>query len=170
MKATMILGGILLMALGILYVVAHSFKELEYYQTVGGHLKRAADANSVDLAAEELDAAIKNIESKGWTSGSTAIFFDTPATDVKFWYTNLSTSRDELASLDPDATQLEKTNVMMKLRETLMDHEHVTAPSGIALYPSVASWTFWGFAAAIGAIAGFLSLIFGVAWKMSEYH
>ena len=42
-----------------------------------------------------------------------------------------------------ELTELEESNALMKLRETLLDSEgHVTHPSMISFYPNHVSW-FW---------------------------
>jgi len=114
-----------------------------------GHLKRAADANTVDMASKELDDAIKYLEDNKMTEGYTSVLWRTPDQDVGFWYQNLKSSREELSKVTPTTTQLEKVNVLMKLRETLLDHgekgDSVTSPSGISVFPNNAAyfWTGW---------------------------
>lgn len=111
-----------------------------FNQRCEGHLKRAADANTIEMAISELDIAIKYLEEKGDTIGYTSVFFETPDEDIAFWYHNLVACRNELMALPEDASSLERTNMLMKLRETLTDDtEHgvkVTAPRGMARYPS----------------------------------
>ena len=57
-------------------------------------------------------------------------------------------SYDELENLPEDATSLEKTNVLMKLRETLTDETEsgvsVTIPNGISIYPRNVAYFWWG--------------------------
>lgn len=114
--------------------------DIKFNRGCGGYLKRAADANSVELAKAELTKAIHYIESRGMTTGYTSIVYNTPDEDVGFWYTNLKTSLKDLEDLGPNASPMEKSNTLIKLRETLLDHgngtEHVTMPSGISVYPN----------------------------------
>lgn len=132
---------------------------IRYEIAIGGHLKRAADANTIALADSELDLALKGIETNKLTSGSTAIFWDTPATDLGFWYENLQASSQELQSLSETAPPLERSNMLMKLRETILDDSSdgvtVTAPPQVSLYPEQVNY-FWGwmagFAWGIGVI------------------
>ncbi|PIP65594.1 hypothetical protein COU77_02205 [Candidatus Peregrinibacteria bacterium CG10_big_fil_rev_8_21_14_0_10_49_16] len=139
-------------------------KGIRYDISVGGHLKRAADANTVPLAKKELHTALKNIETKGWTSGSTHVLWWTPANDVGYWYENLKSSLEELDKVSPDSTQLERTNLLMKLRETILDQNGesltVTAPGGISLHPYNVSyfWLGWVFGL-IGVIGAFMVVI-----------
>jgi hypothetical protein len=115
-------------------------KQINFTRDCGGHLKRAADANTVPLAAQELETAIDYIERHGLTHGYTSVLYQTPDEDLGFWYQNLNGSLEELRGLTPQATELERSNVLLKLRETLLDHteggEKVTAPQGIGIFPN----------------------------------
>lgn len=104
-----------------------------------GHLKRAADSNTVEMAKQELDVALSYLEKEGLTDGYTSVIYKTPDEDIGFWYSNLKAASEELGTIDSDATILEKSNALMKLRETLLDQgeksETVTVPDGISRYP-----------------------------------
>ncbi len=123
----------------VIYGVSACVASYRFDVGCGGHLKRAADANTVELALSELDGALNYAEGHGLTSGTTAVILPTPAEDISFWYKNLVASREELKKLGPEATQLVRTNTLMKLRETLLDKsengEKVTIPPGISLHP-----------------------------------
>lgn len=117
-------------------------ENIKFKQNVSGYLKRAADANTIDLANQELSKAITFLESNNMTSGYTSIFYKTPDEDVDFWYRNLKASQNELQNLNSESA-LEKTNVLIKLRETLMDvgeKSKVTVPKGLSVYPNNAMW------------------------------
>jgi len=133
------------------------YRDIDYERHVKGHLKRAADSNNIVLATNELNTAIAEIERRGWTKGSTHLIYSTPASDVGFWYENIKASRDELANLSPSSSQLEQTNVLMKLRETLLDESgdsiDVTAPFNIAIYPNVVGFFWTGLIATLLLIA-----------------
>jgi hypothetical protein len=124
-----------------------AYKDIVFDRGAEGYLKRAADANSVDLAKNELDIAIKYAESNALTSGYTSVLYRTPDEDVGFWYRNLKVSQSELQSLPDNATPLEKSNMLMKLRETLLDSGekkvHVTLPSGISVFPNNTAYAIW---------------------------
>lgn len=109
-----------------------------------GYLKRAANANSVPLAKTQLEKAIKYLEKHDMTSGNTAVFFPTPASDVEFFFANISTSLHELQTLPENAPLLESSNVLMKLRETLIEHkesgEELNMPSSLAVFPYNKFW------------------------------
>lgn len=118
-----------------------------------GHLKRAADANTVELAKQEMETVvIEYLEKNNMTTGYTSILWNTPDEDIDFWYRNLKSSLQELNNISPEATQLEKTNVLMKLRETLLDQGQsttVTAPMGISIFPHNALFVFLFFISVI---------------------
>ena len=58
---------------------------------------------------------------------------------MEFWYQNLKASKKELEKTT-NSTSLEKTNVLLKLRETLLDQgdkkSKITYPQGLAIYPN----------------------------------
>lgn len=116
----------------------HIYKKVVFKQNVSGYLKRAADANTIELANQELTKVIDYLEVNNMTSGYTSVLYQTPDEDIEFWYNNLKTSQKELATLNSNSA-LEKTNVLMKLRETLLDtgeRTKVTVPRGLAIYPN----------------------------------
>jgi len=113
------------------------------------YLKRAADANTVEMAKEELAKAIKYAEDNNLTEGIVSIFLKNPANDIGFWYKNITSAYKELAELPEDSTALEKTNVLMKLRESLTDRgsdsgTSVILPEGITIYPNNVMYFWWG--------------------------
>jgi len=117
-------------------------KGIVFKQNVTGYLKHAADANTVELALEELTKALTYLESNNLTTGYTSILYNTPDEDIDFWYRNLKASQNELKNLNSESA-LEKTNVLIKLRETLMDtgeRTRVTVPDGLSVYPNNKLW------------------------------
>lgn len=118
---------------------------VQFDRNCKGRLKRAADANSVETARDELAAAVKYLEGTGKTSGYTSVLYRTPDEDVGFWFKNLKSSLETLDKLPPAASELERSNLLMKLRETLLDShgEHgagVTVPTGISRFPGNAGF------------------------------
>ncbi len=140
---------------------------ITFNQNCKGHLKLAADANTVELAKQELAIAVKYCEDQGLTQGYTSIMYRTPDEDVKFWYTNLKASLNELNAVSADATQLEKSNVLMKLRETLLDNRNdgtsVTYPEGISIYPNNMAYCIWAL------ISFIVAVIAGIGWFREDY-
>lgn len=122
----------------------------------GDYLKRAADANTVELAVKELETALNYIETNNLTDGYTSVIYKSPDEDLGFWYTNIKSAYEELKSIPDNATMMEKSNALMKLRETLLDNgekgEHLTIPPGIAVYPNNALVMILTFLATIAII------------------
>jgi hypothetical protein len=134
-----------------------------YELECSGHLKRAADANTVETAKEELKVVLDYLESHNMTEGNTGVIIQRPSQDVGFWYNNIKSSYDELCELPEDATGLERSNMLIKLRETLIDHDgdsgdSVTEPSNIAVFPNNAAYLIWFWFSFI------MTVIFGVSW------
>jgi hypothetical protein len=106
---------------------------------VGDRLKRAADANTIEIAVAELNDALYQIRLRGDTTGYTSVLYESPDEDIKFWYNNILNSYNELKNLPDNSTSLEKSNMLMKLRETLLDNgdngTYVTLPQGISKHP-----------------------------------
>lgn len=132
---------------------------INFNQNCLGYLRQASDANTIELAMDRLGKALEYIEEKGWTDGYTSIVWKTEDENVGFWYANLKASYKELANA-LDATQLEQTNVLMKLRETLTEQGekgvHITYPSGLWKHPhnSTFALIIW-----IVNILGFFALV-----------
>lgn len=123
-----------------------------------GYLKRAADANSSELAQKEMHTALTYIEENRLTSGYTSVLYKTPDDDIEFWYRNLKQAKRELdvVATPKKGSSLEESNaqsnVLKKLRETILDRraggeESVTCPPGLAWYP-------------YNALVGFLNVFF----------
>ena len=139
--------------------------DVQFDYGCGIYLKRAADANSVEMAKDELAKAISFAEQKGLTEGNTGIIFKNPKNDVGFWYDNMKACYQELEDLPEDVTSLEKTNVLMKLRESLLDtgeSTSVTLPSYISIYPNNLLYALWGWISLISAV------IFWVAFGVTK--
>ena len=108
------------------------------------YLSMAADANSVELANEHLSKAIKYIEENDLTEGSTELLIYGPKSDLGLWYKNLKSAQTQLEELSSkeNLTDLEESNTLMKLRESLTDEGTIIYPQFISTYPNHVSW-FW---------------------------
>jgi hypothetical protein len=150
-------AGVLLILVFLSWGAARGLNNIMFGIDCGGHMKRAADANSVELATEEMRTVVSYLENNGMTSGYTSILYRTPDEDVGFWYKNLKASLGELETTSPQATPLEKSNVLMKLRETLLDEGQsvgVTVPDGISIFPSNTAYMLWSLLGCVMAIVG----------------
>lgn len=154
MKQTALTLGLIGLIFFIIWGGTKIYSNITFDRNCGGHLKRAADANTVELATQEMELAVSYLEKKEMTSGYTSILFNTPDEDIGFWYSNLKSSLGELRLVKPDADQLVKSNVLMKLRETLMDGGRITRPNGIEIFPYNILFLLWGIGSAIVAVVG----------------
>lgn len=144
-------------------------KSVQFGIGCSGRMKRAANANSIEIAKAEMQAVVKYLEDNKITSGyTTAFLWRTPAQDVGFFYQNMKESLKELEQVNPDATPLERSNVLMKLRETLLDDGRgaptATCPSGIALFPYNKEYTLWGLMSLFATVFGIATIITPIIW------
>ncbi len=132
-------------------------KAVQFDMNCTQYIKRAADANTVETAKEELAKAISYAEENNLTEGVVSVFLHQPINDIGYWYKNMVESYSGLDNIPEDATSLERSNALMKLRETLTDGGEsgvsVTIPNGISIYPRNVSF-FW-----CGLLSGIFSLI-----------
>lgn len=137
-----IFGKILLIAgmlLGIVLSVFAISWNIAFETGCSGHMERASNANTVEMAISEMKMVIDYAEKHDLTSGTTKIFFNYPQYDIGFWYQNMKASLGELTSLKKNAAPLERSNMLLKLRETLTSQgdgkEKLIVPSGISMFP-----------------------------------
>ena len=156
---------IILTAFAFTIFTITTVKSVSLKQNCTGYLKRAADANSIETAREELQKSIHYLEANNLTTGYTSVFYKTPDEDIEFWYKNLKASEKGLSEIENTASTLEKTNVLMKLRETLMDsgekNDRVTVPKGLSKYPNNA---MWGILLLLAILTLFALFIWGMAY------
>ena len=113
-------------------------KSVQFDANCKDYLKLSADANSVVLAEKHLTTAINYLEENNITSGQARFFVAYPKNDVSLWYDNLKTAQSQLQEMIEigDYAELEQSNMLMKLRETLLDENGiVTTPMAIAFFP-----------------------------------
>ena len=102
------------------------------------YFELAANANNVELAEKYLSNGIEYLEKEGLTQGNTNFIFKYPTNDIGIWYENLKSAQAQLQELKEreGLTELEETNSLMKLRETLIDEEGtINHPRMISFYP-----------------------------------
>lgn len=133
----------------------HLIAGIQFNRDYSGHLKRAADANSVQLAEKELSIALRYLNerelnteegrNRGRIPDYTSIVYSTPDEQISFHYDNIKASLDEVRDViakGEEATALERSNLLIKLRESLLNHGkgdasgvQVTYPDGLDVYP-----------------------------------
>ncbi len=132
---------------------------------VGGYMQNAANANTVDLATKEMERVVKYIENRYAQPGFTSVVYNTPEEDVGFWVSNMRASLDELKQVKPETTSLEKSNILIKLRETLThrtkDSTEISVPTGISVYPHNFGFMIWGVLSSLLAIVGVVLFLIG---------
>jgi hypothetical protein len=152
--ATIALGG---------WLSVRIVKAVQFNMNCTQYIKRAADASTVETAKEELAKAISYVAENNLTEGIVSIYFHQPKNDVGYWYKNLTEAYNELDTLPEDATSLEKTNVLMKLRETLTDEKEsevsVTIPEGISIYPHNVFYFWWSLLSYIFCFGSWIIII-----------
>lgn len=133
--------------------ITRSWMAIQFDRNCGGYLARAANANTVELAKEQLTTALGYIERHGLTNGYTSIIWTTPDEDVGYWHTNLRESLKELEAIPVASTGLERSNLLLKLRESLTDHgddgTKVVMPRGISVCPFNTIFAWWGWIATL---------------------
>lgn len=143
----------------VLWLTTRVVIAIHFEQNLSGHLKRAADANTIEIAIQEMEMIIGYLDNNELTNGYTSVLYRTPDEDIGFWYQNLSASLKELKEVKPDASQLEKSNILMKLRETLLDSgkegQSTTEPCGISIYPNNGLFLFWAWISLVATIISF---------------
>lgn len=143
------------------------YSEVTFNNNCKQYIKRAADASTIEVAREELGKAIEYAEKNNLTEGIVHIFFKQPKNDIGFWYNNMVSAYNELCEVDENTNSMEQTNLLMKLRESLVDNTEdgvsVTVPSGIAVYPNNALLFWFGIISAIMMIGLWLFVFFSDA-------
>jgi len=140
MKTAKTLIATILTILSLSIFVVVIVKNITLKQNCTGYLQRAANASTVEIASIQLAEAIAYLEENNMTSGYTSVLWKTPDEDIGFWYNNIKEIQSELLKVDSSATSLEKTNLLMKLREALMDNgdegDKLIVPAGLSRYPN----------------------------------
>ena len=112
------------------------------------YIHRAAGATDIETAKVELTKAIEYIEENNLTEGTVSIFLKNPKNDVGFWYDTLKCAYKELDTFSEDTTQLEKTNYLMRMRESFLE---IGLPHGISIYPNNVLYFWWSMLSLISA-------------------
>ena len=155
--------GILLILFTLVSTTTCSVKAINFDRNCTAYLKRAADANTVETAKTELTQTINYLDDNNLTKGYTSIFYKTPDEDISFWYNNLKSSQLELSKVNDSTSALEKTNLLMKLRETLLDSgeksDHITIPDGLWRFPNNLLYGVWFWTSLLSFGVGLLLIV-----------
>lgn len=145
MKQFLIFLCIVFIIIPIIVYTCAIVKTIEMDVNCISYLTLAADANSVVIAEKHLTTGIKYLEDNNITSGTTRIIINSPMRNIGIWYENLKSAQLQLQEMcaREDLSDLEESNALMKLRETLLNSSGtVTHPDMISFYPSHVGW-FW---------------------------
>ena len=144
------------------------YKEYLFDINCKQYLERATNAATIETAREELEKAISYAEAHHLTTGNSSLFWNEPQNDIGFWYRNLKASLDELVQLPSDATLLEKSNSLMRLKDALTTEgengRHVICPANIAVFPNHRDWFCRSF------VAGLIVLVLFICWYKADSH
>lgn len=158
--------GFILLVIGVVmclvWACVRSVNAIGFHRNCECYLKRAADANTIEIAKTQLEKALMYAEHNDLTSGYTSILYYTPDEDIGFWYNNLKASLEELEKVNVNATQLEKSNLLIKLRETILDEgksTSVTFPGGISIHPYNTLWALVGLIGLLFCTFGFIAIL-----------
>ena len=162
MKAVWIVLCIICIIIPIIVYGSGIVKCIQFDVNCIDYLKLAADANSTELAEKHLTTAITFLEKNYLTSGHTGIIIKSPQNDIGIWYENLKSAQTNLHFLNEkeELTDLEESNALMKLRETLLDEESITRPQHLPFYPAHVSWV-WSMA--LIWLLWIVAIFFGIA-------
>ena len=156
-KSLSLVLAILFTAVFIVWIVIRGVASYKFDVGCGQYLQRAATANSISLASSNLDSALQYIESHNLTSGQVSIILKQPKNDITYWYSNLKSAQTELKNMSPDAAQLEISNELMKIKETLIsntsDGETLIFPDGIEIYPNNVGLFWMSLISGVGGLA-----------------
>jgi hypothetical protein len=160
-----VLGVILLIGLCVFAIV----RAYHFDRNCGDYLKLAGDAPTITRANDFLKKAIAYLKETGKTSGDSAfIFKHKPTNDIAIWYQQLiaaENTTEEILVKGDAATQLEKDNALMKIRETILDQGEgvsVTHPTNISFYPRQGAFYRWLILSIVLAVAGFIVWFIGM--------
>ena len=131
----------------VMFLIFSWLRDIYFDINCSAYLSRAAQSSTTEMASTELGHALDYLEENRLTHGNTGLIFNGPENDIGFWYNNLKASRQEMMDLPKTSSQLERTNILLKLRETITH----SRPEGLAFYPGR-----WGY-----VIGGVLSVLFG---------
>lgn len=163
MRGKLVLS-ILLMLASLITPTACTIKNIQFDQDCAGYLKQAADANTAEIALERINLAIEYADRNNLNHGYTSVLWRTEDENIGFWYKNLTACKSEL-EMCMNGSQLEKSNVLMKVRESLTDNgkngTSLTIPKGLSRYPDNAVYLIFTWLS-IFAFSGGLFLIFYV--------
>lgn len=130
------------------WVAVRVYCGIQFNIGIENYISQAASSPSPQVASDKLSVAIAEIERQRLTQGNTGVLFTYPTNDVGFWYKRLTDSRAILMRLPPGDAELEVSNTMMRVHESLVangkEGSSVIAPEGISIFPHNVAFFWWG--------------------------
>ena len=158
--------GVLLFLLGLICPITVVVLSVQFGIHCSGHMKLAAHANTVELAKIEMQHVVTYLQEQGMTNGFTSVLWQTPDEDVGFFYNNMVQSLAELNKETTNSTTLEKSNMLMKLRETLSSHgeggTYMVHPDSLSQFPHNKAFVIWGWCSVLLILIGIFTFLMGV--------
>lgn len=125
---------------------------IQFNMHIGNYISQASTSPNPTIATQKLEAAIAEAKRTNLTAGNTGIFFQFPGNDVGFWYQRLVDSQKILQTLPANDSQLETSNTMMRVHESITAPDgHVRTPQGIEIFPNNVTFFWWGLLSFLGA-------------------
>lgn len=148
----------------LVYFLVSGFKlDRRYEERCGDYIDLASEAGTVELCEEYLTKVISYLEANNLTSGNTGIIRKNyPSNDLGLFYKNLNACKETLLQTK-SLSALEKSNVLMSVKESLAD---ISTPAHISLYPNTAFHTIGVTIAIINMIAAFVYV--PLLWMCAE--
>jgi hypothetical protein len=146
------------------WLTSRLVNNIVFNKDCGHYLGRASNASTVETTKEQIKIALDYVEKERLTEGFTSVLYRTPDEDIGYWYKNLSDDVKVLESLSPTTSELEKSNTLIRVRETLIGHgekgDYLIIPDGISIYPHNTFFMFWGWGSAGMAVLFFCAMMF----------
>lgn len=158
--------GVILLIPFLVWFGVRIYNNIMFTRDIGGYMLNAASANSIDLAQQEMSKVVGGIEDRKFKPGFTSVIYNTPDEDVGFWISNMRSSLDELKHVRPETTSLERSNILIKLRESLTHktkgNGKITIPEGISVYPNNVNFFWWGIFSLVLGVIGVIMIAYGI--------
>lgn len=137
----------------------------EFQDKVEGYLDNYVKAGSVEVAQENLDAAIKSAEEMGLTEGQISVLCHNPKNNIGVWYQNLVKCRENLKEVAKQPLK-EQSFVLQKQKQALSGEKNgssgsidVKIPEGITIYPYNRFFFWLGLLSVIAAVTFGITLV-----------
>jgi len=133
-----LLGTIILIALIVITITFLSFRIFSFVNfnaNCANYLRVATNAGTIENATYNADIAINFLKNHNLDSGFTSTLYKTQDENLEYFFKNLTDTVTSMKNLPQNASELEKSNVLLKFREVLLDNNSLSIPTGISIFP-----------------------------------